>query len=344
MTRTRDMPHFEQHGQRPTNIPARASSALRRIAATAGLALAAALAPSAQAQPPKADIPKSADHPLVSRIPGSVITDYARADFDEFQVPLGKLGTDGVPAKSETVQGKITRIEYATPAPRSLLEVFKNFQDGLVAGGFKILYSCANEACIASGNGPTQLASVGHEDWAWSKGQRFLAARRSGPSGDVTVTVHVGQWAALDHGTDTVLFVTETKPMDTGLVKVDAKALGDDLATQGHAAVYGIYFDTAKAVVKPESDAQLQQVAQLLKSRPELQLLVVGHTDNVGGLAPNMQLSRARAEAVVQALSSRYGVAPSRLSAQGAGPLAPVASNRSEDGRARNRRVELVEQ
>ena len=132
--------------------------------------------------------------------------------------------------------------------------------------------------------------------------------------------------------------------MDTGLVKVDAKALGDDLATQGHAAVYGIYFDTAKAVVKPESDAQLQQVAQLLKSRPEWQLLVVGHTDNVGGLAPNMPLSRARAEAVVQALASRYGVAPSRLSAQGAGPLAPVASNRSADGRARNRRVELVEQ
>ena len=104
--------------------------------------------------------------------------------------------------------------------------------------------------------------------------------------------------------------------MDTGLVKVDAKALGDDLASQGHAAVYGIYFDTAKAIVKPESDAQLQQVAQLLQSRPELQLLVVGHTDNVGGLASNMQLSRARAEAVVQALTSRYGVAPPRLSAQ----------------------------
>lgn len=322
----------------------RGSSTLRRITTALGFAGAMALATSAQAQPPKADIPKSADHPLVSRIPGSVITDYAQTDFDEFKVPLGKLGSDGVPAKSETVEGKITRIVYATPAPRSLLEVFKNFQDGLTAGGFKILFSCVNEACISSGNGPTELASVGHEDWTWSKGQRFLAARRSGPTGDVTVTVHVGQWAALDHGTETVLFVTEAKPMETGLVKVDAKALGDDLSSQGHAAIYGIYFDTAKAVVKPESDDQLQQVAQLLKSRPELQLLVVGHTDNVGGLPSNMQLSRARAEAVVQALVSRYGVAPTRLSAQGAGALAPVASNRSEDGRARNRRVELVEQ
>ncbi len=335
---------FETQKSRLLNATARASSSLHRIAAVLGFALAATLAPSAQAQPPKADIPKSADHPLVSRIPGSVITDYARADFDDFQVPLGKLGSDGVPAKSETVEGKITRIVYATPAPRTLLEVFKNFQDGLTAGGFKILFSCVNEACISSGNGPTELASAGHEDWNWSKGQRFLAARRSGPSGDVTVTVHVGQWAALDHGTETVLFVTEAKPMDTGLVKVDAKALGADLALQGHAAVYGIYFDTAKAAVKPESDSQLQQVAQLLKSQPALQLLVVGHTDNVGGVTSNMQLSRARAEAVVQALVSRYGVAPTRLSAQGAGPLAPVASNRSDDGRARNRRVELVEQ
>ncbi len=326
------------------NAMARTASAVRRIGSVLGLALATSLGSSAQAQPPKADIPKSTDHPMVSRIPGSVITDYAQVDFDEFQVPLGKLGSDGTPAKSQTVEGKITRIVYATPAPRSLLEVFKNFQDGLTAGGFKILFACANEGCIAGGNGPTQLASVGHEDWTWSKGQRFLAARRSGPAGDVTVTVHVGQWAALDHGTETVLFVTEAKPMDTGLVKVDAKALGDDLASQGHAAVYGIYFDTAKAVVKPESDTQLQQVAQLLKSRPELQLLVVGHTDNVGGLPSNLQLSRARAEAVVQALASRYGVASGRLSAQGAGPLAPVASNRSEDGRARNRRVELVEQ
>ena len=335
---------YEAGNRRRLNLAALASCLPRRIALVLGFAIAATLASSVQAQPPKADIPKSTDHPLVSRIPGSVITDYAQVDFDDFLVPLGKLGSDGVPAKSETVEGKITRIVYATPAPRSLLEVFKNFQDGLTAGGFKILFSCTNEGCISSGKGPTELASVGNEDWTWSKGQRFLAARRSGPTGDVTVTVHVGQWAALDHGTQTVLFITEAKPMDAGLVKVDAKALSSDLASQGHVAVYGIYFDTAKAVVKPESDTQLQQVAQLLKSQPALQLLVVGHTDNVGGLTPNMQLSRARAEAVVQALVSRYGVAPTRLSAQGAGPLAPLASNLSEDGRARNRRVELVEQ
>ena len=245
------MHDFQTHDHRLLNAAARTSPALHRITAALGLAFAMTLAPSVQAQPPKTDVPKSADHPLVSRIPGSVIANYAQVDFDDFLVPLGKLAADGTPAKSETVEGKITRIVYATPAPRSLLEVFKNFQDGLNAGGFKILFACANEACLPGGIGPTQLVSVGREDWSWSKGQRFLAARRSGPAGDVTVTVHVGQWSALDHGTETVLFVTEARQMDTGLVKVDAKSLGDDLASKGHAAVYGIYFDTAKAIVKP---------------------------------------------------------------------------------------------
>ena len=108
--------------------------------------------------------------------------------------------------------------------------------------------------------------------------------------------------------------------------------------------MYGIYFDTGKAEVKPESNDTLTQIAKMLQLQPELKLLVVGHTDNVGTLAANMDLSKRRADAVVKALTTSFGVSPSRLNAQGAGPLAPVASNRTEDGRAKNRRVELVEQ
>jgi len=108
-------------------------------------------------------------------------------------------------------------------------------------------------------------------------------------------------------------------------------------------AIYGIYFDSGKSVVKPESDATLKEIAKLLASDSSLRLWVVGHTDGVGELTANLQLSRARARAVAEALSSRYGVAASRLSADGAGPLAPVATNRTEEGRAKNRRVELVD-
>ncbi len=289
----------------------------------------------------QSDVAGSMDHPLVSRFPGSTISKYVVDNFDEFKVPLSRPNA-GVP-KTQTVEGKITRIVYDTPAPRSVLEIYKNFESALTKAGFKPLYSCLNNDGCGSG-GPVQLASVGAEDWSWRAGHRFLAAKLERAGGAAYVTVHVGQWSDLSNGTQTVLFVVETKSMEKDLVTVDSKALGDDIATQGHSAVYGIYFDTGKADVKPESDAALKEIGKLLQEQASLKLLVVGHTDNVGGLAANMDLAKRRADAVVKALTGQYGVAAARLSAQGAGPLAPVASNRNEDGRGKNRRVELVEQ
>ena len=127
-------------------------------------------------------------------------------------------------------------------------------------------------------------------------------------------------------------------------VVATAAALGNGLAGQGHVVVNGILFDTAKADVKPESAPALQEIAKLLQQDPKLKVYVVGHTDNVGVLAANLDLSRRRAAAVVQVLTSQYHVGTDRLQAFGAGPYAPVAANDSEDGRTLNRRVELVKQ
>jgi outer membrane protein OmpA-like peptidoglycan-associated protein len=127
-------------------------------------------------------------------------------------------------------------------------------------------------------------------------------------------------------------------------VVADAAAFATGLKDTGHVAVYGIYFDTGKSDVKPESDPALKEIAKLLAQDPKLKLYVVGHTDSVGPFEANMKLSQARAEAVAKVLTAKFGVAASRLRAVGAGPTSPVASNATEDGRARNRRVELVEQ
>jgi outer membrane protein OmpA-like peptidoglycan-associated protein len=108
--------------------------------------------------------------------------------------------------------------------------------------------------------------------------------------------------------------------------------------------VNGILFDTGKADVKPESDPALQEVSKLLKANPALKVYVVGHTDNVGGLAANIDLSKRRAASVVLSLTTQYGVSAAQLQAYGDGPYAPIASNDAEDGRALNRRVELVKQ
>lgn len=137
--------------------------------------------------------------------------------------------------------------------------------------------------------------------------------------------------------------IVEKKAMEQQVV-ADAAAFKTDLQETGHVAVYGILFDTGKSTLKPESEAAIAEVAKLLTSSPALKLLVVGHTDSVGVFEQNMALSNDRAGAVVKALTTTHGIAPARLKAVGCGQAAPVASNRTEDGRAKNRRVELVEQ
>jgi len=127
-------------------------------------------------------------------------------------------------------------------------------------------------------------------------------------------------------------------------VVANAAALSGGLAGNGHVIVNGILFDTGKADVKPESDPALQEVAKMLKGNPALKVYVVGHTDNVGGLAANIDLSKRRAAAVVASLTTKYGIPAAQLQPYGDGPYAPVASNDAEDGRALNRRVELVKQ
>ena len=147
--------------------------------------------------------------------------------------------------------------------------------------------------------------------------------------------------SAYDDGVEYELVIIESKAMAQE-VEADASALSQSIAATGKVALYGIYFDSGKSIVKPESAPTLDQIAKLLSQEAKIQLYVVGHTDNAGSLDMNLKLSTERAEEVVKALVGR-GVAVSRLRAFGAGPTSPVESNRSEEGRARNRRVELVE-
>jgi len=138
-----------------------------------------------------------------------------------------------------------------------------------------------------------------------------------------------------------LLTVVEKQAMQQD-VTLDA-AMAQGLDNVGSVAVYGIYFDTGKSEIKPESEPALTEIAKLLTQNAALKVLIVGHTDMVAGLASNMKLSQARAQAVVSELTTKHGIAAARMTPMGVGPCAPVASNKTEDGRAKNRRVELVE-
>ena len=109
----------------------------------------------------------------------------------------------------------------------------------------------------------------------------------------------------------------------------------------GHVAVYGINFETGKAAITPDSAKVLEQIVQLLKDNPDLKLRVEGHTDNVGKGKENVELSKKRAAAVKEWLA-KGGVEAGRLTTEGFGDKKPVADNKDDEGRAKNRRVELV--
>jgi OmpA-OmpF porin, OOP family len=166
----------------------------------------------------------------------------------------------------------------------------------------------------------------------------------SGDYGDFTV--HMGKTWIMEE-VSSGNWYQQTIVVDKELpeeVVANAAALSTGLNGVGHIVVNGILFDTGNADVKPESDPALQEVAKMLKENSALKVYVVGHTDNVGGLAANVDLSKRRAAAVVATLTTKYGIPAAQLQPYGDGPYAPVASNKSEDGRTLNRRVELVEQ
>jgi OOP family OmpA-OmpF porin len=286
------------------------------------------------------DVEGSKDHPLISRYPGSTIEMYSQKEFDEFTLPLSAVA-DGKYDKAQHLEGRVTGIYYLSPQNRSTLEIFRNYAGALKSAGFQTLYTCA-KTC---GDVPPSHSWISDDAFGnySTDGAYYLAAKLSRTEGDVCVALWVYDPGG-GYGIKSYLVVIESKPMETGLVTVNATSLAGDITRTGHASVYGILFETGKADVKPESDATLKEIAKLLQQNAALKLYVVGHTDNQGTLDMNMDLSRRRAQAVMAALTTKYGLPGARLAAFGDGPYAPVASNDAEEGRAKNRRVELVKQ
>ena len=274
------------------------------------------------------------------------------------------------PENEAELEGTLTRLVYVLPENRSPLEVLRNYQDAVEEGGGSVLFECKQEEC---GGDATRSSSGGggvmsltqyffHEadlkDEAFSNGacaltsdivdQRFFTAKIPQPAGDAYVTVQTYQLIddlyckALNGRTIAVVHVLEPEERERKMVLVEAAEMEQSLGSMGSVALYGILFDFDKADIKPKSEPTLKEIAKLLTDDPELAVLVVGHTDNAGSFEYNLDLSARRASAVRDALISVHGIDGARLTTAGAGMMAPVASNVSEEGRAKNRRVVLV--
>lgn len=257
------------------------------------------------------DLAGSKDHPLLTRYPGSFITEYSKG-YNATPYMVGS----GDAAKKQTVEGDTTTIRYfhqSADTQPSALQVLRNYQNAIRQIGGEVVY----ERMPTDGDG-----------------------------GETTLKVHTGGkevWVKVlpdIYGAPTQsyqLVVTEVAAMAQ---VITANQLRDELDKNGFITLH-LNFDTGKADIKSDDLATVQQVAAMLKASPDLKLSVEGHTDNVGNAVANKSLSRARAQSVMAAIV-QAGIPASRLSATGFGQEKPVADNRTEEGRARNRRVELV--
>ncbi|MBI3348156.1 MAG: OmpA family protein [Burkholderiales bacterium] len=331
------------------------------------IALLAATAITAHADSRGSDVPGAADHPLIKRFAGSWLAGQRVAEWDAAAVPAAPKFQKADNYKFEELvelEGKVTQTLYIAPRGKAALEVWRNYQQALNAAGFKPRFVCERDCSNLYFAWIRQLQPT--KGFVWAKGDvdtpsgsrygltsalahddgRMLVGTLGKPGQEATVLLYNSLAANATTGlVATYLQIVEPKAMATGQVSVDPAALQAGLAAEGRVTLTGLFFDTGKTELKPESKTQLDAMAELLKSQPALKAWIVGHTDNVGGFDANQALSLARAQAVVTALTAApYKLDAKRLVPKGLASLAPVAGNGDDAGRAKNRRVELVAQ
>ena len=303
------------------------------------------------------DIDGGIEHPMIERYPDQVIAWQHIENYQPYRVATGPItGYRAIGDWIET-EGRVTRTFYKLEGEnRSYSEVYKNYLDALRVENFDILgegFSADRRGgAIGSrqwmevtfrANPATKPGAVGtmFSGTSSSGGAGAIVASKERAEGTVYVIIYVEQHSRTYVGT--LIDIVEVETAETGLVVVDAEAMGSDIDEYGRVVLDGIVFEFNKATLKPESKAALDAIAEYLQGNLEKQFYVVGHTDAKGSFAYNRKLSTDRAQAVVDALRQTYSIAADRLEPHGVGPLTPVFSNGTDVGRDNNRRVELVE-
>jgi hypothetical protein len=327
------------------------------LLALAWLALSSLVLADPTAAPPGCPVP-----PGLSPPEGAILLGCQGPEEGETTLPLAGWNQDPDVSfwdNSVRLTGQRTRYLYAAPAGRSSIDVMRAYAKAMATAGFEFLFECAGFlACgqevdavysdeVYGKRLPGPAAGAFAQDSV--REPRVLVGKGPGEAGTTYAMIFTARQnnpTAPQAENGVAIFVetilSQGRAEHLVLLKSDELAQGIDL--DGHIPVYGVYFDPGQAEIKPESADQLAEIARLLRTRPTLAIHVVGHTDNQGDSAQNLDLSRRRAEAVVAALTRDFAIDPTRLTAHGLAGLAPMAANASEEGRAMNRRIELVAQ
>lgn len=273
-------------------------------------------------------------HPLVTPYEGVNWNSGEAFEYNQYRLITGFDFETREPT-GITVEGRVTRLYHANPEGRSEFEIFSNYLAAFENVGFEAIFNCSGDGECFTGSTRNSYRMYNGFGAMNGGNSRYAAGTLSYDGRLAYIAFGVGRRG-------TAIDIVETSEMETGLVSVTAEALAQGLQAQGHVRVDGLLFAVDAADLLPESATALQALADLLAAQPDLDLYIVGHTDMSGSLGHNLNLSRRRAQSVIDALAADHGINASRLDAQGVGPLAPETTNSTENGRGTNRRVEIV--
>ncbi|WP_351075527.1 DUF4892 domain-containing protein [Shewanella sp. CAL98-MNA-CIBAN-0140] len=280
------------------------------------------------------DEKNSADHPMLTRIPGAYIDEYTTHSFGEIAVLVGKNGS-----KLETLilDGKITDIGYVLPRTYSEYEINANYQHALNKLGFNEVYACTGKQCgkkTEMYDALKLLMSNGMDD---SQFYRLYKLER--PEGNVYVMVYVIGYSSR---LSAEVRIIEETTLNNDRVGIDLQGLTDEIAKTGHVALDGLLFKYDSDELLPEAYPIVELVAQYLQTHPKQLFYVVGHSDDQGSQAYNQTLSEKRATAIKSRLIKQFSISAQQVEAKGVGEYSPIANNFDDAGQKQNRRVELV--
>lgn len=323
------------------------------------------------------EIAGAVEMPELPRFADSVLIGYRQRAAVRSEIPTGQWKKTGW-AASIQLEGQSTQWLYLAPRQTESLEVMRYYQEALVELGYESVFQCIGfQKC--GKDVATFYSDAAHEKQftdsyllksVYSEGSvkepRIQVVHRRSAEGESYIFVfaaHQDNYADSDAGERVAVLieelrvlatptppVPEIKPQLTApvvtvaapLPVLTAAELLREMTANGRAVIYGVSFDDNQVTIRPESNAQLEQIVSLLNEQPKLSIAVVSHTDNQGNSSKNLTLSKRRAEVVIQWLIRQYGIDGARLSAMGVGDFAPLTTNANDEGRMRNRRLEIV--
>lgn len=279
-------------------------------------------------------------------LPGDVLETGTRSSpATDYRLLTGAWTPDGGP--SDRLEGARADSAWRLRSnQQTTLQILAPLREQITQAGYSVLYECDTDAC-GGFDFRYGLDLLPEPEMHVDLGDfRYLAARRGNDWLALTVSRSSGSGfvhlTTLHQGPVSPANPTPGLPQPTPAPAVAPSDFATEIEADGHVALDDLLFDSGSATLDPGDYASLQALAAYLKTHPKAQITLVGHTDATGALDANIALSKARAGAVLDRLTKTLGVIPEQLSAQGAGWLAPRASNLTETGRARNRRVDAV--